>query len=424
MAASGIRAAERLAGLAVYVQKRFRADGAFDMASSLSYTSLLSLVPLMAIALAILAAFPVFDGVRDTLQATLFRYVVPEVGEQVQSYVGEFVKNAGKLTAAGVIGLGVSAVLVLVSIESSLNQIFRVVTPRTALSRLLVYWTALTLGPLMLAASFSLSAWLYAASDWATRAGLWRLVRLVTHAAPGALLMVAFALLYLSVPNRRVRVADCGGRRDRRGLAFASLRWGFGLYVASAQTLSIDLWRRGHRSDLPVLDVFVLDGRLVRRRVDGGFARMAFGRERRWAARCRRSAGWLWRLACWRRCATRREVPVSDAAVSIAGAGGRGRGRIVAGARALVPGQLCGRNHAGTLCAGARSRHCHLGRSGSLAGAWSDRRRRPARPGSVVGPHRRRLSEAARAEAVALDVPLAVLVEPEQEGTPSESSGA
>jgi membrane protein len=223
--------------LALYVGRRFRADGAFNMASSLSYTSLLSLVPLLAIGLAVLAAFPVFDAVRDDLQATLFRYVVPEVGEQVQRYVAGFVKNAGKLTAAGVVGLAISAVMVLVTIESSFNQIFRVTTPRTPLSRLLVYWTALTLGPLMLGASFSLSAWLfYAASDWAAQAGLWILVRMVTNAAPVALLMAAFGLLYLTVPNRRVGPMDAAIGGIVAGFAFAILRWGFGLYMANAKT--------------------------------------------------------------------------------------------------------------------------------------------------------------------------------------------
>ncbi|PKU26078.1 YihY family inner membrane protein [Telmatospirillum siberiense] len=225
----------RYVRLALYVGRRFRADGAFDMASSLAYTSLLSLVPLLAIGLAVLAAFPVFDAVRDNLQATLFRYVVPSVGEQVQGYIAGFVRNAGKLTAAGVIGLAFSAIMVLVTIESSLNQIFRVTTPRTPMSRLLVYWTALTLGPLMLGASFSLSAWLYAASDWAARAGLWSIVRLVTGAAPAVLLMVAFALLYSSVPNRRVRPIDAALGGIAAGLAFAALRWGFGLYVANVK---------------------------------------------------------------------------------------------------------------------------------------------------------------------------------------------
>ena len=227
-------AGERLAALANYVQKRFRADRAFDMASSLSYTSLLSLVPLLAIALAILAAFPVFDGVRVQLQTMVFRYFVPEVGEQVQGYVSAFVGNAGKLTAAGVIGLALTAVMLLVTIESSLNQIFRVVTARSPLSRLLVYWTALTLGPLLLGASFSLSAWFNIASNWVAHAGLWGVVHLFAAITPSVLLMLTFGLLYLTVPNRRVRVVDAAIGGVAAGLAFAGLRWGFGYYVANA----------------------------------------------------------------------------------------------------------------------------------------------------------------------------------------------
>lgn len=221
--------------LVLYVSRRYRADGAFDMASSLAYTSLLSLVPLLAIGLAVLAAFPVFDTVRGELQDMLFRYVVPSVGAQLQDYVAVFVRNAGKLTAAGVVGLAFSAIMVLVSIESSLNQIFRVSTPRPALSRLLVYWTALTLGPLLLGASFSLSAWLAAASDWAARAGLWGIVRAVTRAAPTVLLAAAFGLLYVSVPNRRVRLVDAAIGGIAAAAAFAFLRWGFGFYVVNAK---------------------------------------------------------------------------------------------------------------------------------------------------------------------------------------------
>ncbi|MTJ79823.1 MAG: YihY family inner membrane protein [Telmatospirillum sp.] len=229
----GIR---RLAALAVYVGRRFDADGAFNTASSLSYTSLLSLVPLLAIGLAILAAFPAFDNVRDSLQATVFRYVVPEVGLQLLRYVGVFVANAGKLTTAGVVGLTISAIMVLVTIESSFNHIFRVETPRSPASRLAVYWTALTLGPLMMAASFSLWAWLAAAGGSAVRVTPSPVLDLLTAAVPVLLVMTAFSLLYRLVPNRRVAVRDAVAGGVVAGLAFAVLRSGFGFYVANART--------------------------------------------------------------------------------------------------------------------------------------------------------------------------------------------
>jgi len=221
-------------GLGLYVARRFRADGALDKASSLSYTSLLSLVPLMAIALAMLAAFPVFDSARVQLQSLIFKNFVPEVGEQVQRALTTFVGNAGKLTAAGVVGLAFSAIMLLVTIESSMNAIFRVAKARSPVSRLLVYWTALTLGPLMMGASFSLSAWLYAAQDLASKAGLAGVMQNVTSVLPSILLMLAFSLLYIAVPNRRVAWIDAAIGGIGAGLVFAGLRLAFTVYVTQA----------------------------------------------------------------------------------------------------------------------------------------------------------------------------------------------
>ncbi len=221
----------RWASLVLYVAQRFRRDSALNMASSLSYSSLLSLVPLLAIGLAMLAAFPAFNAVRDTVQVWLFHNLVPQVGEQVRGYVTGFVANAGKLTTAGIVGLAVSAVMVLVTVETSLNAIFRVATARSAVSRLLVYWTALTLGPMLVGASLSLSAWFFSMGDWAGRLGVSGFVRSITGALPNSLLAVAFALLYIAVPNRRVRPWDGVIGGVAAALAFAALRWGFGLYV-------------------------------------------------------------------------------------------------------------------------------------------------------------------------------------------------
>ncbi|OIQ94475.1 ribonuclease BN/unknown domain fusion protein [mine drainage metagenome] len=229
-----MHALRRWLDLGLYVGRRFKADRALDRASSLSYATLLSLVPLLAIALAMLAAFPVFDGVRGQLESLVFHNFVPEVGEQVDRHIAIFVANAGRLTAVGVAGLAVTAITLLVTIESALNGIFRVVTARPPLSRLLVYWTALTLGPLLVGVSFSLSAWLLPLQDWAEHAGLAAWVRLGAAMLPSLLLMLAFALLYLAVPNRRVAVADALTGGIAAGLALALLRLAFGVYIARA----------------------------------------------------------------------------------------------------------------------------------------------------------------------------------------------
>ncbi|HIJ39260.1 MAG TPA: YihY family inner membrane protein, partial [Rhodospirillaceae bacterium] len=134
------------------------------------------------------------------------------------------------------LGLLVTAVMLLTTIEAAFNQIFRVATPRSPMSRLLLYGTAMTLGPILLGASFSLSAWFWAARDWASQAGFSALAEAVTLGAPQALLILALTLLYAAVPNCRVAPADAAAGGVLAGLAFTLLRWGFGLYVADDQT--------------------------------------------------------------------------------------------------------------------------------------------------------------------------------------------
>ena len=142
-----------------YVTRRYWRDEALDLASSLSYTSLLSMVPLLAIGLGLLAAFPGFEAMRRDLMAVLFHNLVPEVGDQVQLYVGRFAANAGRLKLFGIAGLVATAVMLLVAIEAALNRIFRVPQQRAAWSRLVVYWAALILGPLLAGVSLTMSAW-------------------------------------------------------------------------------------------------------------------------------------------------------------------------------------------------------------------------------------------------------------------------
>ncbi|HSV30105.1 MAG TPA: YihY family inner membrane protein [Candidatus Omnitrophota bacterium] len=225
------RRARSLLAFLRYVAGRFQTDRASSMAASLSYTSLLALVPLMAIALAMLAAFPVFDDVRNQLQSWVFQNFVPAIGEVVQKQVGRFIANAGKLTAAGIVGLAFTAIMLLVTIEDALNVVFRVARERKAMSKLLVYWTVLTLGPLLIGLTFSLQTYLTAASRWAVgKSG----TAMLTAPLPTLLSALAFTVLFATVPNRRVQLKDAIIGGFAAALLFAVLRYGFGLYVISS----------------------------------------------------------------------------------------------------------------------------------------------------------------------------------------------
>ena len=148
---------QHFSSFTAFMWHRFVENDCLRLAASLSYTSMLAIVPLTAIAFSMLAAFPVFEGVPDEFQTVLFKNFLPTSAEAMREYFDQFVDNTAKLTAVGIVGLAFIAVLLLGTIGSALNAIFRVIRPRALLPRLLVFWALLTLGPLLLGASFSLS---------------------------------------------------------------------------------------------------------------------------------------------------------------------------------------------------------------------------------------------------------------------------
>ncbi len=221
-----------IGGLAGHVARRMNGDQCAQMAAGLSYTSLLALVPLATIGFAMFAAFPVFEAQRDSIRDFLLQNVLPGSVDNIERSFTTFLANAGELTTVGILALGITAILLLVAIESALNAIFRVAQPRATASRILVYWAVLTLLPLLIGASFSLSAYLFATTQALESIGadptlFGRLVR----GLPALMVVLAFAAIYKIVPNRPVRWSNAllGGLVG--GLLFAALRWGFGMYL-------------------------------------------------------------------------------------------------------------------------------------------------------------------------------------------------
>ncbi len=214
-----------------YVWKRFVDERCLGIAATLSYTSILALVPMAAIAFAVLAVFPVFEGVREEIQAFVFKNFMPDTGERLADYFNGFVKNAGSLTTVGIAGLVVTAIMLLATIGSTLNTIFRVVRPRRLLSSLLVYTAVLTLGPLVLGASVSLATNISALTKRAGIDAFTGLYGRLSWFVPVLIVVVAFTVLYAVVPNRTVawRNAIAGG--VAAGILFSILRWTFGMYL-------------------------------------------------------------------------------------------------------------------------------------------------------------------------------------------------
>jgi len=127
-------------------------------AAALNFTSLLAVVHLLAVTLGVFSAFPAFAALRRYFEEALFANLVPQVGDQAQLYLASFARNTVKLIAVGIVALAVSAVMLLITIQSTLNRIFAVRHQRALISRVLVFWSLLMLGPVLLALELSLTS--------------------------------------------------------------------------------------------------------------------------------------------------------------------------------------------------------------------------------------------------------------------------
>lgn len=152
------------------------------------------------------SAFPAFDGIQQQVQYYVFQNFVPAAGDVVSRYLHNFTQQTGKLTTMGIIGLGVTAIILLATIESALNRIFRVRIQRPLAFRVLMFWALLTLSPLLIGISLSLSTYLYALSAWFDVAQFSNSLgsSLVHEVVPNLIMVIALTIFYSAVPNRTV----------------------------------------------------------------------------------------------------------------------------------------------------------------------------------------------------------------------------
>ena len=145
---------------AITLRQRFRDDHLGLTASSLTFTTSIALVPFFTVALAIFTAFPMFAKLQGTLQVWLVESLIPDnIARQVLGYLTQFTRQASRLGVAGLAVLVVTAIALVLTIDRTLNSIWRVRKPRPFGQRVLIYWAAVTLGPLLLAASLAATSY-------------------------------------------------------------------------------------------------------------------------------------------------------------------------------------------------------------------------------------------------------------------------
>ena len=221
------------------IATRFVQDRCTQTAASLTFTTLLSLVPMITIALTVFSAFPVFEDFSAQIKIYLLNNLMPEnAGIIITQYMQQFADSATRLTAVGIVFLAVTAMSMMLTIDNAFNVIWRVTRPRPLVKRLVAYWAVLTLAPLLIGASLSLTSWLVGMSmGHGKHISAFDIVLLKT--LPILFTTLAFAMLFRLVPNRHVPLVHALIGALVAALAFEFTSGIFGYYVSHFPTYKL-----------------------------------------------------------------------------------------------------------------------------------------------------------------------------------------
>ena len=231
-----------------YVLKTFLQRRGPRIAASLTYTTLLAIVPLSLFGVALLSATPVFEPYLAALQDFIYRNFIPESGGSVFAYIQQVTQSTQKIQGLNLIALTVVLLLAMHSIDKAFNDIWEQQQPRAFFPSLLVYWSILTLAPLLMGLALYISSYvLLQAIDLGLEAPGWQ-IRL-TGLLPFVIAFACFTLLYKIVPNSPVSTRHALSGALLAAVLFELSKRGFSYYV---QHLSIYPTIYGAFSVLPV----------------------------------------------------------------------------------------------------------------------------------------------------------------------------
>lgn len=199
-------------------------------ASALSYTTLLAVVPFIVIFLSVFTVFPAFEDIKVQVQEVLLQYLMPDAMQNVQTYIGSFIGAAGKLTTLGALGIAVTAVLMLSTIESSFNFIFQVRTQRKIITKLRSYFFIIVICPLLLGAALYLKGYLLTLKYFNPE-NILGYQLFATLILPQLLTFGVLMLAYVVIPNKKVPAANAAWGALTSCLMMYILRVGFGYFL-------------------------------------------------------------------------------------------------------------------------------------------------------------------------------------------------
>ena len=222
-------------------------------AGYLAYVTLLSIVPLVAVGVAIFSAFPGFESTLVTIENFLFTNLVPTSTDVIKEHISAFAGNANKMTAVGVGFLGAVSLLLIRNVDATLNRIWRIKKKRPMMISFAVYWMVLSLGPVLLGASIGVTSYIVSLVSFADQ-GIPGFSGFLLKLLPYIISMIGFIMLYTLVPNTRVPFRAAIPGALFAAMLFELTKKGFALYISHFPSYEVIY---GALATIPILFVWV-----------------------------------------------------------------------------------------------------------------------------------------------------------------------
>ncbi|WP_151824362.1 YihY family inner membrane protein [Acinetobacter bereziniae] len=218
----------------LFVIRRFEADRCRDQAGSLTYTTLFAVVPMLTVFLVIISSIKALEPARQQLQQMIYSNFLPKTSIAFDKAFNVFTENSSNLTVIGVLFLFITTVLMLTSIESVFNRIWRVKETRNGIIGFMRYWTIISLGPILLGSAFVISSTLASMNVLSNNFAGYEVDGTALFAVISfALTTLGFFILYWTIPNRSVPIKAAAIAGVFGAVAFELLKNLFGFVMTN-----------------------------------------------------------------------------------------------------------------------------------------------------------------------------------------------
>ena len=191
----------------LFVLRRFEADRCREQAGSLTYTTLFAVVPMLTVFLVIISSIKALEPARQQLQQLIYSNFLPKTTIAFDKALNAFTDKSSNLTIIGILFLFVTTVMMLTSIETVFNRIWRVKETRGGIVGFMRYWTIISLGPILLGSAFVISSTLASMNVLSNNfAGYELNGAFILWLISFALTILGFFILYWTIPNRSVPI--------------------------------------------------------------------------------------------------------------------------------------------------------------------------------------------------------------------------